>query len=246
MKRVTGILAAAVAAAFVFAGAAPALAAGPEDPAEVVRELVALNPGATEAQLHAAAEEAARESGLSTEETLLRALEEAKASVEAASAAEVESAPRSSGNKTVRLGAARHAGDIFVSPSATLFVQHGHTGIYHTTTSVVDAPGVGQRSRASDARWFKVGRGAVKQSVSVSTAKRNAAASHAYNRLRGKEYNMNFMFNKSTTGAQMNCSQLVWAAYKAGAGIDLDSNGGGGVYPYDIKHSPLTRTYQTL
>ncbi len=246
MKRVTGILAAAVAAAFVFAGATPALAAGPEDPAEVMRELVALNPGATEAQLRAAAEEAARESGLSTEETLLRALEEARASVEAASAAEVESAPRSSGGGTVNLGRAKHVGDIFVSPSATLFVQHGHTGIYHSPTKFVEARGAGYRSRSVDARTYQVGRGAVKQSVSVSTAKRNAAASHAYNRLRGKEYNMNFMFNKSTTGAQMNCSQLVWAAYKAGAGIDLDSNGGGGVYPYDIKNSPLTRTYQTL
>lgn len=44
----------------------------------------------------------------------------------------------------------------------------------------------------------------------------------------------------------MNCSQLVWVAYMEAAGIDLDSNGGPGVYPYDIRDSSYTVTYQWL
>jgi len=44
----------------------------------------------------------------------------------------------------------------------------------------------------------------------------------------------------------MNCSQLVWATYTIKAGIALDSNGGFGVYPDNIKDSSLTSTYSTL
>ena len=35
------------------------------------------------------------------------------------------------------------------------------------------------------------------------------------------------------------------AAYKVGAGLDLDGNGGIGVYPDNIKNSRHTVTYQT-
>ncbi len=37
-----------------------------------------------------------------------------------------------------------------------------------------------------------------------------------------------------------NCSELVWKSYKKSSGIDLDSNGGLGVYPNDIKNSNMT------
>lgn len=38
----------------------------------------------------------------------------------------------------------------------------------------------------------------------------------------------------------LNCSELVWRAYKKGASIDLDGNGGLGVYPNDILASSKT------
>lgn len=38
----------------------------------------------------------------------------------------------------------------------------------------------------------------------------------------------------------LNCSELVWRAYKKGANIDLDGNGGLGVYPNDILNSSYT------
>ncbi len=43
-----------------------------------------------------------------------------------------------------------------------------------------------------------------------------------------------------------NCSQLVWAAYKStDPNVDLDSDGGPGVYPTDIKKSHWVHHYET-
>ncbi|KAB7789844.1 hypothetical protein [Bifidobacterium leontopitheci] len=44
----------------------------------------------------------------------------------------------------------------------------------------------------------------------------------------------------------MNCSQLAWASYYYTSKLDLDSNGGSGVYPKDIRDSQYTLTYKTL
>ena len=44
----------------------------------------------------------------------------------------------------------------------------------------------------------------------------------------------------------LNCSQLVWYAYKYGAGVGIDSNGGPGVYPHDIVEGSLAHTYANL
>lgn len=82
--------------------------------------------------------------------------------------------------------------------------------------------------------------------VKTSQTKRNKAGSHAYNKLRGKKYSANFAVNKKTGSTKMNCSQLVWAAYKASVKIDLDGNGGLGVYPYNIKDSKHTHIYKTI
>lgn len=148
----------------------------------------------------------------------------------------------SSGGGTVYLGAASAKGDVFVSPSSTLFIEHGHTGIYYSKTVVVEAPGGNVKSRSIAASALRVGKGAVKQSVTVSTAKRDASANYAYNKLRSKAYNSNFAVNRDAYGRDMNCSQLVWAAFKIGASIDIDSDGGFGVYPYNIKDSKYTTT----
>ena len=80
----------------------------------------------------------------------------------------------------------------------------------------------------------------------VPQATQDAAADHAHNNLRGYSYNLNFAFNKSKNPWMLNCSQLVWYAYKYGAGVDIDSNGGPGVYPHDIVEGPLAHTYANL
>lgn len=43
-----------------------------------------------------------------------------------------------------------------------------------------------------------------------------------------------------------NCSQLVWGAYKStDPNVDLNSDGGPGVYPTDIKKSHWVHHYET-
>lgn len=203
--------------------------------------LLALNPGMSRADLSRSVDVAAGASGESREVVMKKAIAEARESARRAGVA-----PMSGGGGTVNLGSATAVGDVFVSPSSTLFIEHGHTGIYRQTGSMVEAPGPGLKSRATTTANYKVGKGAVKQHVGVSQAKRNAAAGYAFDSLRGKDYNSNFAFNRDAYGSKMNCSQLVWAAYTIKAAIDIDSNGGFGVYPYNIKDSGWTTTYQTL
>lgn len=59
----------------------------------------------------------------------------------------------------------------------------------------------------------------------------NFAASHtdAY-------YDINFINNKNGDYSELNCSEIVWAAYYE-SGIDIDGDGGIGVYPNDIYES---------
>lgn len=244
-----------LAGGLALAGGVPAMAAevttsadlAPES-SETLEQIETLNPEAPDQELLDALSAYAAEQGITLEQALEESLAEGEASAEAAAEGSDGGA---SAYAAKTLGAGNAKGDIFVSPASTLFIKHGHTGIYYTTATIVEAPGKKSngsylKSRSYAASKLSVGKGAVKQSVSVSTSKRNASANHAYNSLRGKPYNTNFAANKSVSGSKMNCSQLVWAAYKVGGGIDLDSNGGPGVYPYNIKDSKYTKTYKTL
>lgn len=91
---------------------------------------------------------------------------------------------------------------------------------------------------------MKVAKGAQKQTVSSTSSQRIRAKDFALAK-RGKPYNTNFAFNKTVEDSKYNCSQLVWAAFKKQE-LDLDSNGGPGVYPSNIRDSRHTSTYKTL
>ena len=61
----------------------------------------------------------------------------------------------------------------------------------------------------------------------------------------GKDYDFNFYNNKENTAEgnkTFNCSELVWKAWKFNgeANVDIDSNGGSGVYPNNIRKSDRT------
>ena len=92
-------------------------------------ELLRLNPGLTISELQRSADETARQTQTTREAVYAQALQEA---AESAQLAQTPQSPmtRSSGGGTVNLGGARQAGDVFISPASTLFIQHGHTGIY--------------------------------------------------------------------------------------------------------------------
>ncbi|WP_010096257.1 YiiX/YebB-like N1pC/P60 family cysteine hydrolase [Ornithinibacillus scapharcae] len=139
-------------------------------------------------------------------------------------------------------GKAKYKGDVMYSKAWT-GINHGHSAIYYTTTTVVHAPGPGKKSKAESA-YNKIGlkNGIKMQYVKTTQTNRNKAANYAYNNLRNKPYDLNFAANKLTT-SRLNCSGLVWFAYEKSVGINLDGNGGPGVYPSNIRDSSKTVTY---
>ncbi|MBP3222801.1 MAG: hypothetical protein J6M18_02610 [Actinomycetaceae bacterium] len=108
---------------------------------------------------------------------------------------------------------------------------------------IIEAPGNGKVSHTisiynMDAR---VRAGTEIMRVRTTLSKRVKAGTRAMTYV-GRPYNNKFWDNKKYAG-NMNCSQLVWAAYKSATGIDLDGDGGKGVYLRDIKKSSWTYTY---
>lgn len=245
----------ALVGALIISGTTPAIAATSQDTVSsaTVKELVMLNPGTSAGEITQNIKNYAQSQGISEAAAAKAALADARSSAAEAKPALLAkdstlslASSSSGGSGTVTLGSAVRKGDIFVSPSSTLFINHGHTGIYYTPSVVVEAPGVGKLSRSIATSTYRVGKGAVKQYIRGTTTQRSKAANLAFNSLRGKAYNTNFAFNKDAYASKMNCSQLVWAAYKRATGIDLDGNGGPGVYPYNIKDSSKTVTYKVL
>lgn len=90
-----------------------------------------------------------------------------------------------------------------------------------------------------------------KQRVLVSQDIRNAAADWALSKAGegydnpGAGYKYNFAFNKDVNDDAFNCASLVWAAYMVASknSVDLDKDGGTGVYPSDIRDSPFVEDY---
>ena len=150
----------------------------------------------------------------------------------------------------IYLGKANKRADIFVAPANTVGVEHGHTGLYYDPERIIEAPGVGQLSHRTSALDKFVTAGVQIQKIvksdgdRIGTERRAHVADWAYANLRRKDYRIQFYDNKYTHSPDMNCSQLVWAAFLVPEGIDLDYNGGAGVYPYDIRDSPKTDTYK--
>lgn len=250
MKKRLAIAGVALSGLLLMSSALPAAA-----DSKAITELAAMSPGLSVAELELSLMEYAGENGLTLDQAAKKALAEGRQSV--AEAAPIASAsPMQAGvavaasgsiARNLNLGSAKYRGDVFIAPAGTGFVQHGHTGIFYTTSTIIEAPGKGKTSRSTASSTYKVGRGAVKQYVRTTTSGRSSAANYANYNLKNKNYNMNFAINKSVKGKDMNCSQLVWAAYKASSSrFDLDGNGGLGVYPYDIKKSSRTVTYKTL
>ncbi|SFM23457.1 Uncharacterized protein YycO [Gracilibacillus orientalis] len=147
---------------------------------------------------------------------------------------------------TYKLVPARNKGDLFYTPSSTLGIQHGHNGIYHTTTNIVESiPDTGVRKIKYNAR--NVEANAVMQYVQSSQSTRDKAADWANERVAIDAYSYNFATNRFTDKyGDKNCSKLIWSAFMLEANIDLDKNQGFGVYPADIRDSSYTVTYNTI
>lgn len=268
MSRFPRVATLALAASVVFSfSATPAFAQSEVDGA-TLGALVQFNPGTTESQMLDFIVSAADRYGMTPAAFAASSLAEARASyeysdvpetpaagIETASytrtaslttaSAEDELGATTAATSGTKLGTAQRKGDIFTAPATTLWIQHGHTGIYYTTATIIEAPGIGQVVKKTAASSIYVDSGAHKLYVTTTQAKRNAAADWAASKL-GYGYNLFFADNKHVEDDVYNCSQLVWAAYKKKAGLDIDANGGASVYPVDIRNSSLTTSYKTF
>jgi len=171
----------------------------------------------------------------------------AQAAETAASPADTSSAaPNKACNGKVTLGMARNKGDLYHSSAVTVLVPHNHIGIYYTKNIVVEAPGPGSYSQSRTASTHRVCGPVYKMSVNAKQSSRDSAANYSYQKLRGRPYDKGFLNNKVNGDSKLNCSELVWKAYKRAANIELDYNGGLAVYPDDIKNDSSTVIYQTI
>lgn len=205
-------------------------------------ELYKLQPGITMEEVKETVKVYAEDTGLTELEATELILKELNEQIEAdrKESAEYSLQGGSSGNKKLPL--ATKKGDIFYTPSSTLGIPHGHNGIYYARDSIVESiPSTGVRQ--INYRDRNVEAGAVVQEVRTTAENRSNAADWAQSRV-GDSYSYNFATNRKTGhyGAK-NCSKLLWSAFKLKADIDIDANGGAGVYPKDIRDSSYTTTY---
>lgn len=210
-----------------------------------VDQLAALNPGVSRkaviAGLHVDPKNAT-----AVDKKAARSLAIARKAISDASAR--PSNVRSGGGGSLLLGRGRGAGDIFYSPSGALFVTWGHTGLYYSPDSTVEAPGPNSRTRVLMANTRRVEAGAQKMWVNTSSSMRSAATAWSSRHL-NRGYSYDFVNNRAVEATYYNCSQFVWAAYMSASrnSIDLDDDGRDrGVYPAGIRDSNWTTTYQTL
>lgn len=143
------------------------------------------------------------------------------------------------------LDSAKNYGDIFYEPANYLWVQHGHVGIYWSRGTIVESVPDQVRALAVSNKTVETGSKIFTFSPSISLEQQDKASNWAYSRI-GDPYSDNFLTNRETShyGAK-NCSKLVWSAYLLMTGIDIDSNGGWGVYPKDILNNSMSQIYKS-
>jgi uncharacterized protein YycO len=136
-------------------------------------------------------------------------------------------------------------GNIYYTDSYTAYYNHGHVGMYSASDKLVEAvPGDGVRQIKYNGR--NVEKNSLVQKVNVSSTQKSNAADWAVTRV-GESYSFNFATNRLTSHyGDKNCSKLLWSAFTLKAGIDIDDNGGLGVYPRDITSSSYTSTIATI
>lgn len=213
-------------------------------------------------QVDASAQVYCNQYGITMEEAYNQLLEELQISLPLSEGMQA----RSGGGELKRLPSAT-AGDIFFVDSNSAW---NHVGLYQTSTIIVEAmpddgvqfwsiynqesyqePVENPADNSNDSCILRV-------SSLSSTTRGNVATWPSNNITEGTPYDYDFLNNKSdyytvnmgTTDMPnyvtypesdaYNCSELVWKAFKKVASVDLDNNGGLGVYPNDIYNSSLT------
>ncbi|GAA0068684.1 hypothetical protein UT300003_02070 [Clostridium sardiniense] len=209
-------------------------------------EILSLMPNVTIEELNESITEASKSSNLTKDEITNQILSELKVQKELTKKEkDLLKTNNASPAATYTLGAPKYNGDIFYEPASTVFVEHGHVGTYWTADTVIESmPKIGVRS--INRRNKQVQKGSKIFTLSgVSAATQNTASNWAHSRI-GDKYSYNFATNRKTshTGAK-NCSKLVWSSYMTKANLDIDANGGLGVYPKDILNYSKSVVYKS-
>jgi uncharacterized protein YycO len=240
-----------VAGLLVAAPSAQAVATPSLDPG-VLRLLVEYQPGSTNKSVTTAVMTAAKESGQTAPIVAAAFLAEARSHL----VKQVGMTPMSSGSgdapggyrnaRKVVVPCSWRQGDFFFSDASTAGVTYGHNGLFSQTCQTVEAVGgstpVTAFNLGSHTVWTSSDAPARSRGPNnVSAAARAKAAVFALSQ-RGKAYNSSFASNRHVQSATYNCSQLVWAAWMTAANLDLDKDGGWGVYPIDLRDSPRAST----
>ena len=138
-------------------------------------------------------------------------------------------------------------GVICISDSRTLGFEHGHAGIiataphYYSTVEATPGKGVTIVNRS----WINDFNKVWQVGVTSTTVEQDAKAAKWAESKVGLGYNYIFPY-KSVNGKSFYCSELVWAAYLATTGVDLDSDEYGKIiHPYEILGSPkVTKIFE--
>ncbi|WJJ14464.1 YiiX/YebB-like N1pC/P60 family cysteine hydrolase (plasmid) [Prescottella equi] len=206
--------------------------------------LAFLNPGSEAEAMIAAAQERATEIGQSILAVLQQALGESETEMQDISDSCCDTTP----GTAQYMPEARGLGDIFYSYADTAAVNHGHNGIFVSKTQNIEAAGLGKKTVLVDNAAGRQVSSPTLSWVNTSQEIRQRAVDWAYTKL-GTSYNLHFAWNRKVEDEQYNCSQLVWAAFMHASynDLDLDDDGGHGVYPRDIRDSPwITHYYESV
>lgn len=214
---------------------------------QLKNEILMMQPGVSSDELHKQVEELAFSTGMSEDEIYEQMHKEMEEQNRLAEEEAKQLAEQFGGEATLQGGGTASyivgpsaRGDFYYTPSATAYINHGHVGLYYSSSTIVESiyPS-GVRSISANVRT--VDKGAVVKSVSTTSTVKQNAASWAYGEI-GQPYSLNFANNRNTghTGAK-NCSKLIWSAYLLKGGLDLDVDKGFGVYPRDVRDASQTR-----
>lgn len=243
-------LAAGVASVVLLVGAPVAASAADSSDIDELAAMMEVTEPADLAELERDVKKTARDEGVSESELVASALAEAREAREA-SMPEGQDGERTTmsssggGCTAVSPPTATRKGDVIYSPSGLAGFTYGHSAIYYGTHALIEAPGPGSNSRWVYRTNTKVCKGSQVQYVTTTQTKRNSAANRAYNVYKGKPYDYQFWNNRTNGTGRINCSELVWRAYRySSAAISVDINEGNAVYPSDIRDSGYTRTYK--
>ncbi|UOY92418.1 hypothetical protein MUG87_18670 [Ectobacillus sp. JY-23] len=212
-----------------------------------INEIKKLQPGVSQAELISSINEIAKNTGNTKEQIAKQILQELKKN-DAKGIEESRKGIRAQGGGggTVPVGPSS-VGNIFYTASQTAYLNHGHVGMYSSKEKIVESvPGDGVRTKTAKER--KVDKGdAVIKSVNTSSTNKQNAAKWALGRVGVDSYSYNFATNRHTShyGAK-NCSKLIWSAYQLNGKLDLDVDGGAGVYPRDVRDAKQTSVVRKI